>query len=434
MLSLLKQFNLFFWGGPMMILLLGTHIYFTFHLRFVQRGVIRGLKASVSNLPTLTTTLAATLGTGNIIGVGTAIYFGGPGAVFWCWLTGLLGMATTYAEAYLSIKYRDEKSCVGGPMILLRNVCNKKVLAVLYAVSICFAAFCVGGMTQSNAITMMAVSFTDIPPILVGILIVIPVGLVLLRGATAIESICQKLVPAMGFFFLGGCILLLVLGSDYLLPALIAIIKGAFSYQSFGGGLLGYALTMAIRYGVARGLYTNEAGLGTAGVVAACTNMTPCPDKKNEPETTALVSMCATFFDTVILCAITGVAITIYVLQYPETLPMMQSGQLTLATFSTLPFFGTQILAISTVSFALATLIGWSYIGHNAAFFLGKKTGVKIYKFLYLVLILVGSAVSLDFVWELADFVNLFLAALCLYVLITLRKHVHFNRPKKVNR
>ncbi len=365
MFTLLKQINLYLWGGPMMILLLGTHIYFTFRLRFVQRKVFRGLRLSVTNISALTTTLAATLGTGNIIGIGTAVYFGGPGSVFWCWITGLAGMATTYAESYLSYRYKDRKHHVGGPMILLKDVLQKKQLAVLYAAAICCAAFCIGGMTQSNAITLIASSITDISPSVIGILIVILTGLAILRNVTFIESVCGKLVPAMGFFFLGGCFLLLIQGHDFLIPALTAIGKGAFSFQSFGSGVLGYAVSRAIRYGVARGLYTNEAGLGTAGIIAAGSHIRDAHNENVSPETKALVSMCATFFDTVILCAVTGIAITIFLLQYPDAISHMQSGQITLATFSTLPFFGVEIMYISTIAFALATLIGYNTIQYN---------------------------------------------------------------------
>ncbi|MDR1700638.1 MAG: amino acid carrier protein [Lachnoclostridium sp.] len=423
-MTFLKQINLFMWGGPMMILLLGTHIYFTFRLGFVQRHIFRALTLSVSNISTLTTTLAATLGTGNIIGIGTAVYFGGPGAVFWCWITGLAGMATTYAEGYLSYQYKDREHHVGGPMILLRDVLKKKHLAVLYAAAICCAAFCVGAMTQSNAITLITSSVSGIPSSVVGMIVVILTGLVIVRNVTIIESICQKLVPAMGFFFLGGCFLLVVLGYEYLLPALSAIGKGAFSFQSFGSGVLGYTVSRAIRFGVARGLYTNEAGLGTAGIIAAGSHATDVSIANDTPRTKALVSMCATFFDTVILCAVTGIAITIFLLQHPDLIPQIQSGQLTLAAFSTLPFYGMEIMFLSTIAFALATLIGWSYIGHSAAFFLGKKTGVSLYKMFYLIFIFIGAVSSLDFIWELSDLINLCLALPCLYTLIRLRKNV----------
>lgn len=420
MLEFIKKINLFFWGGPMMILLLGTHLYFTLRLRFVQRYVLRGIRKSASNLTVLTTTLAATLGTGNIIGIGTAIYFGGPGAVLWCWLTGLLGMATTYAESYLSLFYRDSKTGVGGPMILLSKVCHKPALAILYAGCICLSAFCIGGMTQVSAISMAGATLFQLPPLVTGLIVAFLAGLVLFLGASAIETFCQKLVPAMGFFFLGGCLLLLLLNHNLIWPALSAIFKSAFTFQSFGGGILGYSVLHAVRYGISRGLYTNEAGLGTAGIIASGT----VKDSGNTPEDGALVSMCATFFDTVILCAITGIAITVFLIKYPHSLLSFTSGELTGAAFDTLPFLGNEILNISLIAFALATLIGWSYIGHQAAYFIAKEKGVLGYKLIYLFFILFGATASFEFVWELTDLINLCLAFPCLYALLTLRKQV----------
>lgn len=429
MLDVLKQINLFFWGGPMMLLLMGTHLYFTFSLHFVQRKVFRGIRLSGQNLTVLTTTLAATLGTGNIIGVGTAVYMGGPGAVFWCWLTGLLGMATTYAEAYLSIQYRDGQTGLGGPMILLQNICKKEKLATLYSICICLSAFCIGGMTQSGAITMTVTSTFHLPRWLAIFIVVVVVGLVLFLGMSAIETFLEKLVPAMGFFFLGGCFLLLFLGSDMLLPSLKAIFQGAFSPSAFGGGILGYTVSHAIRHGIARGLYTNEAGLGTAGIIAAGSTSpnghSNTHSFKHTPEEGALISMCATFFDTVVLCAITGISLTIFLLRFPNVIPLISSSNLTSIAFQSLPFYGSEILGISTICFALATIIGWSYIGNNAILFLNKKNGVHGYKFLYLLSVLSGGLITFDFIWELTDLINLFLAVPCLYALLTLRKKVH---------
>lgn len=307
----LLEINQLLWGGPVLILLMGLHLYHTFHLHFIQRRIGAGIRLSLgedtasashgfSRFGSLTTTLAATLGTGNIVGVSTAVFLGGPGAVFWCWLTGVFGMATTYAETYLCSKYRypDRNGRLqSGPMYLLRHLLERRALALLYAAALCVSAFFVGCTTQSNAITDSCSQIFGIQAPISAIVTAFVVGLILLQGRTWIEKFSMAVVPSMALFFLGGCLLYLILHRAYIPAALSHILSSAFGLEPVGGGLAGFTIGKAVRYGVARGLFTNEAGLGTAGLVAGNSS-------ENQAKNQALISMSASFWDTVVLCAI----------------------------------------------------------------------------------------------------------------------------------
>ncbi len=427
-MSFLSSLNQFLWGGPVLLLLLGLHIYYTFRLSFVQRHILRGIRLSLgddkgkksagfSRFGSLTTTLAATLGTGNIVGVSTAVYLGGPGAVFWCWLTGALGMATTYAETFLCTKYRhtDGKNhSQGGPMYVLRYLLGKKKLALLYSAALCLSAFFIGCTTQSNAIADTCKQVFGIIPPVTAIVTAFTVGLILILGRHWIEKFSMAVVPSMAFFFFGGCLLYLILHADYLLPSLSRIVSSAFGFSQIGGGLAGFTIGKAVRYGIARGLFTNEAGLGTAGLIAGNSS-------ESRPENQALISMSATFWDTVVLCAITGVVLTAYQLEYASEWQHLSAGSLTAAAFSKLPFFGDEILAIAIISFALATLVGWSYFGRQGFEFLFRGKGCAFYQYLYIAMIFIGGVMPLNLVWELTDFINLFLLIPSFYMLIRCR-------------
>lgn len=428
-MSFLSSLNQFLWGGPVLLLLLGLHIYYTFRLSFVQRYVLRGIQLSLgdddsqtaagfSRFGSLTTTLAATLGTGNIVGVSTAIYLGGPGAIFWCWLTGVLGMATTYAETFLCTKYRywdGEKQYLGGPMYLLQYLLGKKRLAFLYSAALCLSAFFIGCTTQSNAIADTCQQVFGFMPPMTAIITAFFVGLILLQGKKWIEKFSMAVVPSMAFFFFGGCLLYLILHADYLLPSLSQIVSSAFGISQIGGGAIGFTLGKAVRYGIARGLFTNEAGLGTAGLIAGNSSET-CA--KNQ----ALISMSATFWDTVVLCAVTGLVLTEYQLEYASEWPFLSAGSLTAAAFSKLPFFGDEILAIAIICFALATLVGWSYYGRQGFEFLFHGKGISGYHYLYIIMIFIGGVMPLTLVWELTDFINFFLFIPSFYMLVRCRK------------
>lgn len=438
-MHILIQINQFLWSGPALILLLGVHIYYSCRLHFIQRHLGRGLRLSVGEAPdagtsgenskkaggfsrfgTLATTLAATLGTGNIVGVSTAVSLGGPGAVFWCWLTGILGMATTYAESYLCTRYRHTENgqVRGGPMYILKYSLQKPFLARLYAAALCLSAFCIGCTTQSNAITDACRQVFGLPPVVPAIAAAFMVGFILLQGRKWIEKFSIAIVPTMAIYFFGGCLLYLILHKSFILPAIRQIIVSAFGPSQFAGGVAGFTAGQAVRYGVARGLFTNEAGLGTAGLVAGSTAETQARNQ-------GLISMTATFWDTVVLCAVTGLVIVAFLLEYPLEFSSLSAGSLTAAAFARLPFFGDEILALAILCFALATLVGWSYFGRQGFDFLFHGRGAFFYLAIYLLLIFIGGMMPLHMVWELTDLINLFLMLPAVYMLIKCRKNIH---------
>ena len=426
--SLLQKTNQFLWSGPLLFLLLGTHIYFTIRTRGIQKKLPLALQLSVkadtasasgmSSFSSLATTLAATLGTGNIIGISTAIALGGTGAVFWCWLTGVFGMATTYVECYLSLHFRKQrvdKTYVGGPMYLLTEQLHAPRTGKLYAYLLLASSFCVGCSTQSQAITQTLSSVFSLDIVAVGLLLSFLLFLSLLGGIRSVGKICTFLVPVMGFLYLASCLVLLILNSEFLLPAFQTILASAFSFSSVAGGLAGSSLLLSARYGIARGLFTNEAGLGSAPVAAA--NSGAASDCQ------ALVLMSATFWDTVVMCALTGLVIVSSRLKVPSLFSCCADSDFTLAAFSLLPG-GEQLLALSIVAFAVATLLGWSFFGEKAAEFLFGNSQIKTYRLLYCFMIFLGSQMTLTLVWELSDFFNALMLLPNLISLFLLQKHL----------
>ncbi len=432
--SLIQTCNKFLWNGPMLFLLMGTHLFFTVRTKGVQRRLPLALRLSVhpsdrtssgmSIFASLSTTLAATLGTGNIIGISTAIALGGPGAVFWCWLTGVLGMATTYTECRLSLafrKTRNDGSFCGGPMYLLHNELHAKKTARCYAYLLLASSFCVGCSTQSQAVTQTLFSVFQIPVFPSGLLLSVLLCFALLGGIKSISRICTVLVPLMGTLYLLACSFLLFLNRDYLFPAIVSVFSSAFSLSSFGGGLLGSSFLLSARYGIARGLFTNEAGLGSAPVAAA--------NSGAETESQALVLMSATFWDTVVMCGVTGIVIISSMLRCPGLISGYGIGDYTLAAFSLLPFAGRELLAAAIVSFAVATLLGWSFFGEKAAEFLFGNDQIKTYRLLYCFMIFLGSQMSLSFVWELSDFFNALMILPNVLSLFLLQKFLPQQNP-----
>jgi AGCS family alanine or glycine:cation symporter len=331
-LSIIKNINSFMWGGPLLIVLLFTHIFFTFRLKFIQRKIGRGIKLSMStssdsegetsSFAALTTTLAATLGVGNIIGVSTAVAFGGPGAILWCWITGVLGMATTYAECYLGVLFRhktEDGLFIGGPMYTLEYGIHSKKLGTLFCFLILLASYGVGCSTQANSITETASNLWGTSPYIVGIAAAIITGIVIIGGVKAVGSFCMRLVPAMGAFYILACVVLLIMNGSFLLPAITLILRSAFLPQAMAGGFIGSTIKIAARYGIARGLFSNEAGLGTAAIAAASA-------KTKNPHNQALISMSATFWDTVIMCAVTGLVIVSNMMKNPQSIDGLSPG------------------------------------------------------------------------------------------------------------
>ncbi|MCM1268611.1 MAG: amino acid carrier protein, partial [Bacteroidales bacterium] len=342
-MTFLTRINDFLWSFPLLFLLLGTHICFTLRLRFPQRNLFHAIRLSLvgdgskeknlSPFAALSTTLAATLGTGNIIGVSTAVALGGPGAVFWCWLTGILGMSTAYSECYLSLLYRQrtaDGAYVGGPMYVLKNGLHNKKLGSLYALFALAAAFGVGCTTQANSVTRAAALSFGLSPHLVGIVLALVTGAVIIGGVKSIGALCERTVPAISFLYLFGCFFLLVLYRHQLVTAVIWILKDAFSFAGFSGGITGACLTQALRYGIARGLFTNEAGIGTSAIAAAASRM-------EDPRIQAYVSMTAVFWDTVVMCLMTGLVVVCNMLYDPASTAGAAETDLTAAAFSHLP-------------------------------------------------------------------------------------------------
>lgn len=421
----LRTANRFLWNGPLLFLLLGTHLFFTFRLGFIQKHIKKAFCFSKKtdkgqSFRSLSTALAATLGTGNIVGVSSAIALGGPGAVFWCWLTGLLGMATAYAECYLSMLYRKREakgSCKGGMMYVWETALHNKKAGKLFAFFLLIASFGIGCSTQAGTVTESVFRLTGTSPAVTGLLLVFAVGYVILHGSGAIKKMCSILVPAMAFCYIAACLLLLFLNRDFLLPSLRLILSSAFTPTAALGGIAGGSFLFSARYGIARGLFTNEAGLGTAPLAFTDEEeQTPSKEQgnapstsfetqKSSPEQAALLSMSAVFFDTVILCALTGIVILSALLRHPGIAALYTPTTLTGAAFSSLPG-GEAVLSFSLIAFAFATLVGWSHFGAQAAEYLFGKTALQTYRLCYLGMIYVGAILSLPLIWEMTDFIN----------------------------
>ena len=415
----------YLWGWPMIILLLGTHIFLTIRLGFPQRKLLTAIKLSVSKdkdstgdvsqFGALATALAATIGTGNIIGVATAVALGGPGAVLWCWLSGVFGIATKYSEGLLAIKYRvkaDDGRMLGGPMYALERGLGWKWLAVLFALFTALASFGIGNTVQANAISTIAQGSYGIPTWLSGGIVCLLTALVLLGGIKSIARVCSALVPFMAFFYVIGCIYILFANGQYVWPAIKLICESAFTPQAAGGGFVGTTVIIAARMGIARGLFSNESGLGSAPIVAAAA-------QTRNPVRQALVSSTGTFWDTVVICAFTGLVIVSSILAHPD-ISASDGAALTKAAFSKIPYIGTPLLTFGLLTFAFTTILGWCYYGERAVEYLKGKRWMLAYRILFVIMVFVGSIISLDVVWNAADCMNALMAIPNLVALLLL--------------
>lgn len=422
---ILSEISTFLWGWPMIIMLLGTHLYLTIILRFPQRKIFTAIRLSVtrdqggngdvSQFGSLATALAATIGTGNIIGVATAIALGGPGAVLWCWLTGVFGIATKYAEGLLAIKYRVQTSdgkMIGGPMYALERGLGMKWLGVLFALFTAIASFGIGNTVQANAIATLAQESYGISPYIVGIAICLLTAAVVMGGVKSIARVCSALVPFMALFYVLGCLIILIINSAYVWPAVKLICVSAFNPEAAGGGFVGSSVMLAARYGIARGLFSNESGLGSAPIVAAAA-------QTRNPVRQALVSSSGTFWDTVVICAMTGLVIVSSILAYPG-IDYANGATLTKDAFSKIPLIGGPLLSFGLFTFAFSTILGWCYYGERSVEYLSGKRWVNVYRWLYIAAVFVGSVVNLGLVWDLADCMNALMAIPNLLSLILL--------------
>ena len=403
------------WGWPMIILLLGTHLFLTIRLHFPQRHILKAIRLSVQRDPdatgdvsqfsSLATALAATIGTGNIIGVATAIALGGPGAVLWCWLTGVFGIATKYAEGLLAIKYREKKpdgKVIGGPMFALEKGLGWRWAAILFAIFTALASFGIGNTVQANAIATLAYETYDISPYITGTVICLLTGAVILGGVKSIARVCATLVPLMALFYILGCIYIIGVNIDYAWPAIKLLVTSAFCPQAAGGGFVGTTVMMAARYGIARGLFSNESGLGSAPIVAAAA-------QTRNPVRQALVSSTGTFWDTVVICAMTGIVIVSSVLAYPD-ITFDNGAVLTKMAFSKIPIIGTPLLTFGLLTFAFSTILGWCYYGERAVEYLKGRRWMLVYRMIFIVAAFIGSVMQLGVVWNMADCMNALMA------------------------
>ena len=415
----------FLWGWPMIILLLGTHVFLTFRLRIPQRKLFTGIKLSikkdtkaegdVSQFGALATALAATIGTGNIVGVATAVALGGPGAVMWCWLTGIFGMSTKYAEGLLAVKYRvktPDGRMLGGPMYALERGLGMKWLAILFAVFTALASFGICCTVQDNSIALLANETFGVPTWAVGILVCLLTALVILGGVKSIARVCTVLVPFMAVLYVMGCIAILCFNYNYVWPAVMLIVDSAFNPSAAGGGLVGATVMIAARYGIARGLFSNESGLGSAPIVAAAA-------QTRNPVRQALVSSTGTFWDTVIICALTGLVLVSSILAYPD-ITFDDGAALTKVAFSKIPYVGAPLLSFGILTFAFSTIIGWSYYGESAVNYLEGRRTNRFYRILFIVSLFFGSIINLDIIWNIADCMNALMAIPNLVALLLL--------------
>ena len=427
----------FLWGLPMIIILLGTHIFMTVRTKFMQRKTFTAIKLSVTKDPetdgdispfqALTTALASTIGTGNIIGVGTAIALGGAGAVLWCWLTGVFGIATKYSESLIAVKYRvksKDGKMQGGAMYAIERGIQPKIggkkrsmkwLAVLFALFAALASFGIGCSVQTNAISnVMNNTFNpdnslriqlfgydiSLVSLIAGLVVAVCVALVIFGGIKSISTVCEKLVPFMAILYVLGCIVILCFNADVLWEAICVIVESAFSLKALGGGLLGTGIMMAARFGVARGLFSNESGMGSAPIVASAA-------QSRNPVRQAMISSTGTFWDTVVVCLMTGLVIVSSCIKNPAIdTGTVDGDKLTSAAFAQIPVVGTPILVVGIVLFAFSTILGWSYYGERCIEYLFGKRGIIPYKIIFVLILIIAPITALDLVWTFADIFN----------------------------
>ncbi len=404
------------WGPPMILLLTGTHLWMTWKTGIVQRYVFKGIKLSVSKDPdaqgdispfaALTTALASTIGTGNIIGVATAIVSGGPGAVLWTWLVGVLGIATKYAESLIAIKYRKklpDGSYIGGAMTALEHL-NLKGVGILFALLTGVCAFGIGCGVQSNAIADVIYTNYKIPVVFTAFVVAVLTAIVILGGVKSISTVCEKLVPFMSLFYVLGCVYILYYNRAYLGDTISLIITSAFTPRAAMGGFVGSTIMVAARYGIARGLFSNESGMGSAPIVAAAS-------QSRNSVRTALISSTGVFWDTVVVCLVTGLVLVSSIIANDAVSSVgLEGGQLASLTFAQIPVVGTPLLVFGVMTFAFSTILGWYYYGERSVVYLFGDKASFPYRLLWVVFAFLGAVLNLALVWKIADALNALMA------------------------
>ena len=430
--TILAAVDAFIWGPPLLILLSGTGLYLTLRLGFIQivhlpRALAylfkkdnAGGKGDVSSFQALCTALAATIGTGNIVGVATAVQAGGPGAIFWMWLVALLGMATKYAECLLAVKYRvrDKNGFMaGGPMYYIERGLGLKWLARLFAVfGILVAFFGIGTFPQVNAITHAMEDTFNIPVILTALVVTLLVAMIILGGVKRIATASSVIVPFMAILYVATSLVILILNWAQVPAVFALIIHSAFDPQAALGGAIGFTVMKAIQSGVARGIFSNESGLGSAPIAAAAA-------QTKEPVRQGLISMTGTFLDTIIVCSMTGIVLVLT--------GVWQNSEIAGAAATNYAFaqglgtsIGATIVTVGLLFFAFTTILGWCYYGERCFVYLIGIRGIKFYRVIFIALVGIGSFLQLNLIWILADIVNGLMAFPNLIALIGLRKVV----------
>ena len=433
MIEILNAIDSFVWGPVMIAFLLGTHVFLTFRTGFIQRKLPQAIRMSVkgdpsgkgdiSNFGALATALAATIGTGSIVGVATAIIAGGPGAVFWMWIAGIFGIATKYVEVYASIRYRVRDrngQMLGGAMYVWERAFKRadgttpwwaKLGAVAFAGFAIIATIGTGSAVQASAMSgIITSSIPAVPNWVVAIVIVIAVSVVVFGGVRSISRVCEWLVPFMAVAYALGCFVIMALNFSTLGDAVMLIIECAFTPKAAFGGAVGSGLLMALQFGCARGLFSNESGLGTAPIVAAAA-------KTRNPSEQALIAMTGTFWSTVVICLITGIVLVSTMIQYPDIQadimanPSLYTGaELASAAFAKIPYLGPAVLVLGMVSFSYSTILGWSYYGNRCVTYLfGSKANIP-YQIIYVIVAFLGAIGVGDVVWTISDIGNALMA------------------------
>lgn len=418
----------------MLLLLFGTHLYFTIRLGIIQRKIPLGICFSVRKEPdeekraqneispysALATALAATIGTGNIVGISTAIAVGGPGAVFWCWITGFLGIATCYAECFLAVRYKvceKDGSVYGGPMYVLECGLGQKGLALVFAVFTVLASFGIGSSVQAYSIRTAIEQLFSVSPHVIGIAAGTLAGLVVVGGSRQIAMVCNWLVPVMSVLYIGGCVYIIIKNIAVVPEAVSVILRSAFCGEAVVGGIAGRTVITGIRTGISRGLFTNEAGLGSIPMTAAAAGT-------KDAVRQGLISMTGPFWDTVVMCAITGIASISSMMNHPENYVGVSADKMCFVAFGELPAYGETVLSVSLILFAFATIIGWNVYGVTAVRYLWGERGIKVYQVCYMLTVYFGAVLSMETVWGLSDLFNSLMAIPNLIGVFLLRRQV----------
>lgn len=434
--NIISTLDSFLWGWPLIILLLGTHIFMTFKTKFVQKDIFKAIKLSVtkdeadgdiSQFGALTSALSSTIGTGNIIGVGTAIALGGPGAVFWMWITGIFGMATKYGETIIALKYRvksEDGSMIGGAMYALDRGLHMKWLGIIFAFLAAICGFGIGCMVQSNGVAENLEINFGISRIVSAFVLTIIAGLVILGGIKSISKVSEMLVPFMAGFYVLGCLIILFMNHSYLLETFKVIITSAFNPSAAVSGFIGTSISTCCRYGFSRGLFSNESGMGSAPLIASAAST------KN-PKRQALVSMAGTFWDTVVICLMTGLVLVSCVIRYPSIDAVSGNGAtLTSEAFAMIPYIGSPILVTGLITFAFSTILGWYYYGERCSIYLFGEKAIKVYKVLWVICVFIGAISSIDVIWNFSDLMNGLMAIPNIIAVLLLNKVIESETKK----